>query len=214
MNARNYSPLDHLLINLDSAIHTVFGLPATTGRPNPAADCPESTLTEQEQRISAGLMRVNHAGEVAAQALYQGQALSARLPEVRDNMERAALEENDHLAWCEQRLQELDSHTSVLNPCWYIGSFAIGSLAGLAGDKWSLGFVLETERQVIKHLEEHLVNMPKADNKSRAILEQMKTDELHHATIALKSGAAELPEPIKQIMSITSKLMTKTAYYL
>jgi ubiquinone biosynthesis monooxygenase Coq7 len=140
--------------------------------------------------------------------------LTAKLAEVRGKMERAALEENDHLAWCEQRLVELDSRVSVLSPLWYTGSFAIGALAGLAGDKWSLGFVVETERQVEKHLEEHLERLPAQDNKSRAILEQMKVDESHHATTALQAGGAELPEPVKQLMRLTSKVMTMTAYYL
>jgi ubiquinone biosynthesis monooxygenase Coq7 len=159
-------------------------------------------------------MRVNHAGEVSAQALYQGQALTAKLAEVRGKMERAALEENDHLAWCERRLKELDSHTSMLNPLWYTGSFAIGALAGLAGDKWSLGFVVETERQVVKHLDEHLSRLPEQDRRSRAILEQMKEDETHHATAALNAGGAELPEPVRQLMRLTSKVMTNAAYYI
>lgn len=214
MNAREYTPFDQLLMQLDKAVRTVFGAPPTTGRPNPADMHGEAELNAEEQRRAAGLMRVNHAGEVSAQALYQGQALTAKLAEVRGKMERAALEENDHLAWCEQRLTELDSRTSVLNPVWYAGSFAIGALAGLAGDKWSLGFVAETERQVVRHLEEHLERLPSQDHRSRAILEQMKEDESHHATTALKAGGTELPEPVKQAMRLTSKLMTTTAYYI
>ncbi len=157
-------------------------------------------------------MRVNHAGEVSAQALYQGQAFTAKLPNVREKMQQAAIEENDHLIWCEERLKELNSHTSLFNPLWYAGSFTIGALAGSAGDKWSLGFVVETENQVVRHLEQHLNSLPTSDAKSKAILEKMKEDELHHATMALESGAAELPKPAKLLMKLTSKIMTKTAY--
>jgi ubiquinone biosynthesis monooxygenase Coq7 len=214
MEARNYSPFDQLLLQIDKAVRTVCGAPPVTERPNPAQAQPEAELTADERRLAAGLMRVNHAGEVSAQALYQGQALTAKLTEVRDKMERAAMEENDHLAWCEQRLKELDSRTSALNPLWFAGSFAIGALAGLAGDKWSLGFVVETEKQVVKHLEEHLERLPEQDSKSRAVLEQMKEDEAHHATTALQSGGAELPGPVKQLMRLTSKVMTNTAYFI
>ncbi|MEJ2652903.1 MAG: 2-polyprenyl-3-methyl-6-methoxy-1,4-benzoquinone monooxygenase [Gammaproteobacteria bacterium] len=214
MDGRDYSPFDQLLMHMDKAVRTVFGTPPHTERPNPAQAQPEAELAANERRQVAGLMRVNHAGEVSAQALYQGQALTAKLTEVRAKMERAALEENDHLAWCEQRLKELDSHTSVLNPLWYAGSFTIGALAGAAGDKWSLGFVVETERQVVKHLEEHLERLPAQDHKSRAVLEQMKEDEAHHATTALEAGSAELPGAVKRLMRLTSKIMTVTAYYL
>lgn len=211
---RNYSPFDRLLLQVDKAVRTVFGAAPLTERPDPATGVPESELDSAERRRSAGLMRVNHAGEVSAQALYQGQALTAKLAEVRGKMERAALEENDHLAWCEQRLKELGSRTSALNPLWYAGSFAIGALAGLAGDKWSLGFVAETERQVVHHLEEHLDRLPERDHKSHAILKQMKEDEAHHATVAFNAGGAELPGPVKQMMRLTSKVMTQTAYFL
>jgi ubiquinone biosynthesis monooxygenase Coq7 len=213
MPTRHYTPFDQLLMQMDKAVRTVFGAPPVTERPNPAETQSETELAAVEQRLVAGLMRVNHAGEVSAQALYQGQALTAKLTEVRGKMERAAMEENDHLAWCEQRLKELDSHTSVLNPLWYAGSFAIGAAAGLAGDKWSLGFVVETEKQVVKHLQEHLERLPPQDHKSRAILQQMEEDESHHATTALNAGGSELPEPVKQLMRLTSKLMTATAYY-
>jgi ubiquinone biosynthesis monooxygenase Coq7 len=214
MDSRDYSPFDQLLMHIDRAVRTVFGAPPLTERPNPAQAQPETELSADQRRLVAGLMRVNHAGEVSAQALYQGQALTAKLGEVRSKMERAALEENDHLAWCEQRLTELDSHASVLNPLWYAGSFAIGAAAGLAGDKWSLGFVVETEKQVVRHLEEHLERLPLQDHKSRAILEQMREDEAHHATTALQAGSAELPKPVKRLMRLTSKLMTTTAYYI
>lgn len=211
---RHYSPIDHLLINFDQAVRTVFGKPQVTERPNPANIHEDSVLSEEERHRAARLMRVNHAGEVSAQALYQGQALTAKLPEVREKMERAALEENDHLDWCEGRIKELGSHTSVLNPAWYAGSFAIGALAGAAGDKWSLGFVAETEHQVVKHLEDHLRHLPPQDMKSRAILEQMKEDETHHATVALEAGGAALPWPIKKLMGLTSRVMTKTASWV
>ncbi len=213
MSNRNYTPFDHLLMSLDHGVRTVFGKPALTERPNPAEGVEEAELTEAEKQLAIRLMRINHAGEVSAQALYQGQALTAKLPQVRDKMERAALEENDHLEWCERRVTELGSHTSLLNPLWYSGSLAIGALAGKIGDKWSLGFVAETERQVISHLEEHLEQIPEKDTRSRKILEQMKEDEAHHGNMAVEAGGAELPAPIKGIMKITSKVMTKTAYW-
>ncbi len=210
--ARDYDFLDRILINIDHGIRTVFGSPPPTERPNPAAAISEAELSDEERRRAIGLMRVNHAGEVSAQALYQGQALTARLPAVRDKMERAALEENDHLLWCEQRIDELGGRTSLLNPAWYAGSLAIGALAGWAGDRWSLGFIVETERQVVRHLEEHLDQLPAADGRSRAILLQMKEDEAHHATTALDAGGAPLPGPVRAAMTLASKVMTKTAY--
>jgi Ubiquinone biosynthesis protein COQ7 len=159
-------------------------------------------------------MRVNHAGEICAQALYHGQAAVARNRDIQDSMERSAEEEYDHLAWCEKRLAELGERTSLLNPAWYGGSFSIGVLAGLAGDKWNLGFVAETERQVVKHLENHLRRLPARDDRSRAILIQMKEDEGHHGTIALEAGAAALPPPIQGLMKLASQIMTHTAYWL
>ena len=222
MNNRNYTPLDQLLINFDQALRTVFGRPLGTGRSDPSAtvnevidaDTGTAALNDREREASARLMRINHTGEVCAQALYQGQALTARLDNVRDSMEQAAQEENDHLAWCEQRVQALGSHTSVLNPLFYAGSFAVGALAGALGDKWSLGFVAETERQVVKHLDEHLTRIAPHDHKSRAILEQMQRDELHHGTTALEAGGVELPGPVKQLMQAMSKLMTGTTYWV
>ena len=184
MKARRYSSLDHLIMNLDQAVRTLAGRPRGTERPDPADDREEFELSQSERLESARLMRVNHAGEVAAQALYQGQALTARLEAVRDRMERAADEENDHLEWCERRVKALDGHLSYLNPLWYMGSFTIGALAGAMGDKWSLGFVVETEKQVIDHLEEHLKRMSANDKKSRAVLEQMKLDEARHGAVA------------------------------
>lgn len=212
MQTRDYSPVDKFLLHLDTGLRTVFGRPRVTERPNPAEDVAEADLTEAEKDLAGRLMRINHAGEVAAQGLYEGQALTARLAEVRDKMERAAMEENDHLAWCESRINQLGSHKSLLNPLWYGGSLAIGAIAGLAGDKWSLGFVTETERQVVRHLDSHLAQLSEKDQKSRVILEQMKEDEGQHATTALHAGGAELPAPIKKLMTLTSRVMTKTAF--
>lgn len=211
---RHLNPIDQFILQSDHALRTIFGKPSTTERPNPSNDIKEQDLNDTERKLSAGLMRVNHSGEVSAQALYQGQALTARLEEVRQSMERAAEEENDHLAWTEQRLIELSSHKSVLNPLWYAGSFAIGAIAGLLGDKWSLGFVAETEHQVIRHLDSHLQKLPEADLRSVAVLQQMKIDEAHHATVALEGGGAELPWPVKKLMGVMSKVMTSSAYYV
>jgi ubiquinone biosynthesis monooxygenase Coq7 len=214
MRNRSYSPLDHLIVNFDQALRTLAGRPLVTGRTNPADDREEAELSEAEKAESARLMRVNHAGEVAAQALYQGQALTARLENVRDRMEHAAEEENDHLDWCEKRVNELGGHVSYLNPLWYAGSFAIGAAAGILGDKWSLGFVAETEKQVIKHLDGHLQILSASDQKSRAIIEQMKIDEAHHGAEAKRAGGVELPQPAKQVMKFVSKIMTGSAYWV
>ncbi|MBK1643466.1 demethoxyubiquinone hydroxylase family protein [Thiocapsa imhoffii] len=214
MSTRRFTPIDHLLINVDHALRTLFGRPQTTERPNPATELDEAELTEEQRRHVARLMRINHTGEVCAQALYQGQALTAKLPDTRQRMERSAREENDHLAWCASRLEDLGDRKSLLNPLWYAGSFAMGAAAGLAGDKWSLGFVVETERQVENHLDEHLEQIPSADQKTRTILEQMKADEVHHAQIAHAAGGAELPAPIRSAMRLTSKVMTRTVYWV
>jgi ubiquinone biosynthesis monooxygenase Coq7 len=211
MEKRQLTPLDHLLSRADQALRTMFGGPPSASRENPAAD-KQSELSEADREHVAGLMRVNHAGEIAAQALYQGQALTARLDAVRGAMEQAAEEENDHLAWCAERLRELNHQTSRLDPLWFAGSFAIGALAGLAGDRWSLGFVAETERQVAKHLESHLEQLPEGDHRTRAILEQMKEDEERHGDNASRAGGAELPEPVRRLMALASKVMTMTAY--
>ncbi len=211
---RHLSPIDQFITQADHALRTVLGKPRITERPNPSNGIEEAQLNDSERIRSAGLMRVNHAGEVSAQALYQGQALTARLEDVRSSMERAALEENDHLAWTEQRLQELGSNKSILNPIWYAGSFAIGAFAGAIGDKWSLGFVAETEHQVIRHLDSHLKKLPAQDQRSQVILKQMKEDEAHHATVALEGGGAALPGPVKTLMAAMSKVMTTSAYYI
>jgi ubiquinone biosynthesis monooxygenase Coq7 len=214
MTSRSYSRLDSFLGLLDEALRTALGPPPAESRPNPARAVTEGELSSTDRDLAARFMRINHAGEVCAQALYQGQALTARLPEVRGKMEQAAQEENDHLAWTAERLRELGSRTSVLNPFWYTGSFAIGALAGLAGDKWSLGFVAETEKQVVAHLDGHLARLSAEDRKSRAILEQMKIDEGRHATVAIEHGAAALPAPVRRLMRLMSKVMTGTAYRL
>ena len=213
MENRNYSPADRLLVGFDQALRTLFGRPRVTERSDPARDLPETEMSEQQKRHTARLMRINHTGEVCAQALYQGQALTARLPRIRQGMERAAQEENDHLAWCENRLEELNDRKSLLNPLWYAGSFALGAAAGVIGDKWSLGFVAETERQVCAHLDSHLEQLDPEDKKSRAVLEQMREDEMHHATTAQEGGGVPLPEPVRAAMGLTSKLMTKSVYW-
>jgi ubiquinone biosynthesis monooxygenase Coq7 len=213
-NQRHYSMLDKFCIGLDQAFKSACGKPASTGRTYPAQNLPEPTLNQEQSKHSAALMRINHAGEVCAQALYNGQGLVSRRPDVREKMQQAAVEEGDHLAWCSQRLTELGSHTSYLNPFWYIGSFAIGVTAGLVGDKWSLGFLAETENQVVKHLEKHLTLLPEQDGKSSQILQQMRTEEAQHRDEAIKAGAAELPEFIKKLMSFSSMVMVKTAYWI
>jgi ubiquinone biosynthesis monooxygenase Coq7 len=214
MNQRHYTPFDRTLINLDQTFRTLFGRPAVTERSRPGAVQEEVDLTDQERRHIGRLMRVNHTGEVCAQALYQGQALTARDPEVRIRLERSAREENDHLAWCEERIAELGGRKSFLNPLWYAGSFAMGSAAGIAGDKWSLGFVVETERQVEDHLDAHIAQVPADDHRTRAILEQMKFDEGHHAEVATAAGGVELPGPVKLAMRAVSKVMTRGAYWV
>ncbi len=214
MTNRNYTFFDQVIGRLDNALHTVLGPAPAPGRASPAADWPDSAMSASERELSARLMRINHAGEICAQALYQGQAATARLPQVRGKMEQAAREENDHLAWTEERIRELGGHVSYLNPLWYAGSFAIGALAGILGDKWSLGFVAETEKQVVQHLEGHLQRLPPGDRRSRVILEHMRDDEGRHATVAIESGAAELPQPLRQTMGCASKVMTNTAYWV
>ncbi|RUQ32879.1 MAG: 2-polyprenyl-3-methyl-6-methoxy-1,4-benzoquinone monooxygenase [Candidatus Competibacteraceae bacterium] len=214
MTTRHYTPIDALLINIDQALRTLFGQPTTTGRPHPAAETPPTELPPAEQIQTARLMRVNHTGEVCAQALYQGQALTARLETVRERMEQAAGEENDHLVWCRIRLQELGSHTSRLNPLFYAGAFALGALAGKAGDRWSLGFVAETEHQVVEHLDSHLRRLPVDDQHTRAILEQMRDDEAQHATQALAAGGIPLPLSIRQLMRGAANVMTGTTYWV
>ncbi len=211
---RTQTMIDTIILQADQALRTVFGEPPGSGRPNPGDSAVDGELSSTEKAQSLGLMRVNHAGEVCAQALYQGQALTARRTETQNQMQLAAEEENDHLAWCKQRVQELGGHTSLLNPLWYTGSLAIGAFSGLLGDKWSLGFLAETEQQVVNHLDGHQQRLSDRDRKSRAILEQMKTDEAKHRNIAISAGGAKLPVAVKQLMTLASRVMTKTAFWI
>jgi ubiquinone biosynthesis monooxygenase Coq7 len=212
MSPRQLSPLDSLLVQVDRALRTIANDKPSHDRSSPAKGTSEQVLTEQEKRHAAGLMRVNHTGEVCAQALYQGQALTAKLTTVRSEMEHAADEEIDHLAWCQERVTQLGGHTSLLNPLWYGLSFGIGATTGLISDKLSLGFVAATEDQVCQHLESHLKQLPANDDKSRAIVEQMLEDEAKHANAALDAGGLKFPSPIKGLMTIVSSAMTKTSY--
>ena len=214
MLERQYGIIDQLIIRFDQQLTRHRAAAKAAGRDSPADTVTDVTLNSAERDHVEGLMRVNHAGEVAAQALYQGQALISRDPVVRQSMRCSADEEIDHLDWCKKRLDELGGHTSYLNPVWYLGSFSIGTLAGLAGDKWSLGFVAETERQVVEHLQGHLQRLPEKDRKSRAILQQMMEDEARHGTVAMTIGGIELPAVVKSGMRLCSKVMTRTAYWI
>lgn len=215
MQERHYSLLDQIIIRIDEGVGACSRpAPRNPQRPSPASSIEEVPLNDTERRLSEGLMRVNHAGEVSAQALYQGQAITARNPEITSSLQQSAVEEVDHLAWCETRIMELGGHTSYLNPLWYLGSFSLGVLAGLAGDRWNLGFVAETEKQVVEHLQGHMQRLPANDLKSQAILRQMAIDEARHGSIALDIGGAELPVPIKTAMRFCSRIMTGTAYWV
>jgi len=205
--------VDEVILGFDRALRTIFG-PARSVRPTPGAELPEPELSAAERAGAGALMRINHVGEVCAQALYQGQALTARDPVARAQLAKAAEEEVEHLAWTEQRLAELGARKSLLNPLWYAGSYAIGAVAGLAGDRWNLGFLAETERQVVAHLEGHLKRLSHVDAKSRAIVSAMKRDEARHATTALHLGGAELPLPCRLAMRAASRVMTSTAYWI
>jgi ubiquinone biosynthesis monooxygenase Coq7 len=205
--------LDRLIVEFDKGLRTLFSQ-AHSARAYPDADIPEAPLDEAEKKKAAALMRVNHSGEICAQALYQGQALTARDPAVQQTLQRAAQEETEHLAWTAKRVHELGGHLSLLNPFWYTGSLAIGAVAGLLGDKWNLGFLAETERQVGDHLQSHLDRLPPQDEKSRAIVEQMHADEVGHADMARSLGGAELPQPVQLAMKLNSKVMTNTAYWI
>jgi 3-demethoxyubiquinol 3-hydroxylase len=213
---RAYSRFDTFLIETDQALRTVFGAPPRPQRTNPAAgvESGDHALPASARRLSGRLLRVDHAGEMSAQGLYRGQALTACNAATRAQMQQSAAEENDHLAWCDERIRALGSHRSALGPFWYFGSYALGAIAGLAGDRWSLGFVNETEQQVVEHLDDHLQRLPAGDKQSQAILKQMKIDEAHHAHVALNAGAQALPRPIRRLMRLTSKVMTRTAYWL
>ncbi len=209
---RHLSLFDKVIQNADQALRTLIPGAANQQRPSPAQSTAEHELDEQERKHAAGLMRINHTGEVCAQALYQGQALTAKLPEVREAMEEAAAEEVDHLVWCEDRITQLGSHTSLLNPAFYGLSFGIGAIAGAISDKISLGFVAETERQVCNHLTEHMTSLPKQDDRSKAILLQMLDDEAKHATAAIDAGGYKFPFPVRMAMTGLSKVMTKSVY--
>lgn len=204
---------DPWILEFDRAMRTVFSR-APTRRTRPGADLPEADLAESDRRHAAALMRVNHCGEVCAQALYQGQALTSRNPETRRALETAAWEETEHLNWTESRLDELGDRKSMLNPLWYAGSLAMGVIAGKFGDRWNLGFLAETEKQVEAHLEDHIGRLPPQDRKSWAILEQMKADEIRHADTALALGGQTLPLPVRAAMRVAAKFMTRTAYFV
>jgi len=216
MTARRLTPFDRVLSELEHALRTSTGGGVrAAARPSPAAKLsPSESLDDAQRQEAARLMRVNHAGEIAAQALYQGQAFMARDPKVREAMAKSSDEEVDHLAWCEQRLKELDGSVSKLDPLWYAGSFALGALAGLAGDAVSLGFVGETERQVVEHLQGHLEKLPTTDARSRAILTQMRDDEARHGAAAERAGGEAMPASVRAAMRLMSKVMTTTAYWV
>jgi ubiquinone biosynthesis monooxygenase Coq7 len=211
---RHLSFFDRIITEGDKVLRTLATGNKASGNPSPAKNNIENALNESERQHAAGLMRINHTGEVCAQALYQGQSLTAKLPHVRQEMEQAAKEEVDHLNWCDERLQQLNSHSSILNPIFYGLSFSMGALAGAISDKVSLGFVAATEEQVCQHLEKHLQELPTNDAKSRAIVEKMLVDEARHQQTALDAGGSELSMPVKLGMSLMSKVMTKTTYFI
>ncbi len=213
---RTLSLLDKILVEIDQSLRVVHATAPTTERPNPAEGIQETApLSDEDRQLINRLMRINHTGEVSAQGLYRGQAMTANRPDIKAQMDRAAMEENDHLNWTEKRLHALDGRKSLLNPLFYWGSFAIGAAAGKIGDKWSLGFVKETEDQVIKHLEEHINRLPAHALADMAILQKMKEDETHHGDVAMQSGGAKLPFPVRKLlMPLMSKVMTKSAYYV
>lgn len=211
---RHYSSVDKFCLQLDGALKTLVPSAQLAARTNPAAEIVEATLTATEKRQAAALMRVNHVGEVCAQALYQGQILTATSPKTREKLQKAAAEELDHLVWCAQRITELDGHHSYLNLLWFAGSYALGAMAGAMGDRWSLGFLADTEQQVTEHLQTHLVKLPVHDYKTRAILEQMTVEEAEHATMAIAAGGTPLPLLARYVMRFTAKIMTTTAYYI
>lgn len=211
---RHLTPLDRLLTTLDNALNTLTGMPTGSGRANPADGVKQEALTQAEREEAARLMRVNHVGEICAQALYQGQSLTSRNETVREALQQASIEENDHLRWCKSRIQMLGGNESRLNLMWYSGAFAIGAVAGAMGDGANLGFVEETEQQVTKHLSSHLKKLPRSDHKSHAVLTQMRIDEQRHARMARRAGATTLPRPMRSIMRLASRFMTSTAYRL
>jgi ubiquinone biosynthesis monooxygenase Coq7 len=214
LTPRELTPLDHLITQVDTFIKTTSGSIGHRHRESPAASMSESDLSQDEKELSARLMRINHCGEVCAQALYQGQAITAKNAKTSHVMNQAAEEESDHLSWCEKRIEELDSHVSYLNPIWYAASFSMGVITGLMGDKVNLGFVAATEQEVCKHLDDHLEKLPVADVKSRVILSQMREDEKQHEMTAMKHGGAHFPPPVTSLMRQVSKLMTRSTYWV
>ncbi|MES1981493.1 MAG: 2-polyprenyl-3-methyl-6-methoxy-1,4-benzoquinone monooxygenase [Pseudomonadota bacterium] len=204
---------DNLIIEFDKALRTLFSRAHST-RPFPDTDVPETSMSESDKKLAAALMRVNHCGEICAQGLYQGQAWTARNPAVQQKLQQAAQEETEHLAWTARRVHDLGGHLSLLNPLWYGSSLLIGACTGLLGDKWNLGFLAETERQVGAHLQSHLTRLPQQDQKSRAVVEQMYADETAHGNMAAQMGGAELPLPVKMAMQLSSRIMTHTAYWV
>ena len=215
MKKRQYSRVDNIIMQIDEALTKSAELPPKhTKRQYPGELAPESNLSRKEKKHVSGLMRVNHAGEISAQALYKAQSFTAHDNKLKESMKKSADEEIDHLYWCERRLDELGGHTSYLSFIWYLGSFGVGIIAGCFGDKLNLGFIAETEHQVAKHLSSHIEKLPKQDERSRIILERIREDELYHATVAEKDGAENLPEGIRRVMTLISKIMTKTAYHI
>jgi ubiquinone biosynthesis monooxygenase Coq7 len=214
MEERQLSPLDRLLAGIDNAIRAAASTSTRAARPSPAAGIAEAPLSAQEKSHAAGLMRVNHAGEIAAQGLYQGHAAVARDPQIEMQMTAAADEELDHLGWCEERLEQLGAAPSNLRPIWFAGAWLMGAASGVLGDRWSLGFIEETERQVAEHLRGHLDKLPENDAKSRAIVSRMRDEEEQHGANARAAGAAELPQPVRDVMKLTAKVMTRSAYWI
>lgn len=214
VNSRNYSWVDQVCLHIDQTIRVLTQHPKATGKENPGQRVEESVLSEEQRQHAASLMRVNHAGEICAQALYHGQGIVSHTSFIQQKMQRAAMEEGDHLRWCQERLEEFHSHASYLTPVWYFASLTIGMVAGLVGDSWSLGFVAETERQVVKHLAKQRQLLPDEDKRSQAILQQMEEDEVKHRDEAIANGARELPDFIKKLMSLSARIMVKTAYYI
>jgi ubiquinone biosynthesis monooxygenase Coq7 len=210
----HYSFIDQVCLGIDQAVRALCDNVMTTGQPYPAEKIEDVVLTPTQSEHSAAIMRVNHAGEICAQGLYHGQGIVSNSDRVQDKLKQAAIEEGDHLTWCRKRLDELNSHTSYLNPFWYAGSFCIGIIAGLIGDQWSLGFVAETERQVVSHLNNHINILPKEDQRSLQILKKMESDEAHHRDEAMALGAAHLPVIVKKAMAFSAKIMVKTSYWI
>ena len=214
MTTRRLSAVDRLLAGANNALRTVAAPAGDATRAYPGEAVPEADLTDADRRHAAGLMRVNHAGEVAAQALYQGHATVARREDIEAQIKNAAVEEFDHLAWCERRLRELGEMPSRLSPLWYAGAFAIGAASGALGDRWSLGFIAETEKQVCEHLDSHLDGLPAADQRSRSVVRRMRDEEAEHGDHARAAGAAELPPPVQRLMRMTARVMTRSAYWI